>query len=507
MTGKEAKKEKGKRVFPMIFDLRSDMADYEEIEATIASGSKIQGTNACILMMAILVASVGLNTNSTAVIIGAMLISPLMGGIIAIGYGIATNNLNLARFSAIKLSIQVIISIVTSFVYFSISPINTASSELLARTSPTVWDVLIAISGGFAGIIGQTRKEKSNVIPGVAIATALMPPLCTAGYGLAQRNWQFFTGALYLFFINGFFICLTAVVVLKIMRVPQFMELTKKQLGKIHRTIALIAVITMLPSVYFAYDMIHRGIENRNAESYIKNEFIFSGTHIVQKTVDIDDKRIEISLIGKEISEETQAELTDRLGAYDLEGYKLEINQTTVKSGITAEEVQAMLAAYEETDDEPNVDEILTIKENEELSAQVEELTEENSALRTRLEEQQDRQIDTAKISSELSAIDPRIVGAVCERSSIVVNSIGSTEEKVLVTLLTSARLSSEQLDTIKNWLGTRLETSELVVFQQDIRDYRPELAGPQSSSAADSSSESSSESSSGDNSGDSSSE
>ena len=179
--------DKNGQVLSSMFNLRSDMASFDEIENTIVSGSKLQGTNAWILMMAILVASVGLNTNSTAVIIGAMLISPLMGGIIAIAYGIATNNLTLARLSAVRLTVQILISVATSFVYFSVSPIKAPSSELLARTSPTIYDVLIAVSGGFAGMIGQTRKEKSNVIPGVAIATALMPPLCTAGYGLAHR--------------------------------------------------------------------------------------------------------------------------------------------------------------------------------------------------------------------------------------------------------------------------------------------------------------------------------
>lgn len=143
-----------------MFNLKADMASFDEIENTIVSGAKLHGTNAWILMMAILVASVGLNTNATAVIIGAMLISPLMGSIIAIAYGIATNNLPLARFSAARLTIQVMISVATSFVYFSLSPINAASNELLARTSPTIYDVLIATGGGFAGIIGLTRKEK-----------------------------------------------------------------------------------------------------------------------------------------------------------------------------------------------------------------------------------------------------------------------------------------------------------------------------------------------------------
>lgn len=182
----------------------------------------------CILMLAILIASIGLNMNSTAVIIGAMLISPLMGGITAIGYGIATNDLTLSKGAAIRLGIQVVICLITSTIYFTISPITTASSELLARTTPTAWDVLIALFGGLAGIIGQTRKEKSNVIPGVAIATALMPPLCTAGYGLARHRLDYFGGALYLFFINSFFICLAAIVVLKLLRLPHGNDISRR---------------------------------------------------------------------------------------------------------------------------------------------------------------------------------------------------------------------------------------------------------------------------------------
>lgn len=151
-----------------------------------------------------------------------------------------------------------VICLITSTIYFTISPITTASSELLARTTPTAWDVLIALFGGLAGIIGQTRKEKSNVIPGVAIATALMPPLCTAGYGLARHRLDYFGGALYLFFINSFFICLAAIVVLKFLRLPHGNDISPKALKKIHRNIAFITVITMLPSIYLGYDIVKR---------------------------------------------------------------------------------------------------------------------------------------------------------------------------------------------------------------------------------------------------------
>lgn len=195
-----------KEILKDAFSLESDTANYEEIRTRLVEGGQVTGTNMCVLMLAIFIASIGLNMNSTAVIIGAMLISPLMGSIQAAAYGTATADLRLFRKSVIGLMFQVMVCLITSTLYFLISPISTTTSELLARTQPTIWDVLIALFGGIAGIIGITRKEKSNVIPGVAIATALMPPLCTCGYGIATGQWRFLLGAGYLFLVNSYFI-------------------------------------------------------------------------------------------------------------------------------------------------------------------------------------------------------------------------------------------------------------------------------------------------------------
>jgi uncharacterized hydrophobic protein (TIGR00271 family) len=185
-----------------LFDLRHDQNDPDEIDATIRCGIRVGGTNLWILIFAILIASVGLNVNSPAVIIGAMLISPLMGPIIGLGYAAGINDSELIRRAFRSLTIFVLISLATSTAYFLITPLSQPQSELLARTTPTLWDVLIAFFGGAAGIVALTRKEISNVFPGVAIATALMPPLCTAGYGLANGNLAYFAGAFYLFAIN-----------------------------------------------------------------------------------------------------------------------------------------------------------------------------------------------------------------------------------------------------------------------------------------------------------------
>jgi len=201
-------------------NLESDRTKFDEIHQSIEKDIEFRGTNLWILFFAILVASVGLNMNSTAVIIGAMLISPLMGPINGMGYSLATYDFHLFRRAVKNFTFAVIAGLLASTLYFSVSPISTAYSELLARTSPTIYDVLIALFGGMAGIIAISAKNKGNVIPGVAIATALMPPLCTAGYGISTKQVNFFFGAIYLFTINTVFIALSSVIMSKVLKFP-----------------------------------------------------------------------------------------------------------------------------------------------------------------------------------------------------------------------------------------------------------------------------------------------
>lgn len=243
-------------VLKRAFNIHGDTASHQEIRERILSGGEVRGTNLCVLVLAIFIASIGLNMNSAAVIIGAMLISPLMGGIMAIGYGIATGDLRQSRNSCVGLLIQIVVCLVISTFYFAVSPISATSQELLARTNPTIWDVLIACFGGFAGIIGTTRKEKSNVIPGVAIATALMPPLCTAGYGIAIGSLHFFLGAMYLFLINIYFICLMTVIGLLLLKVPQRVKLAPEIMKRVKKKVFRSTLIFILPSIFFGYRMV-----------------------------------------------------------------------------------------------------------------------------------------------------------------------------------------------------------------------------------------------------------
>lgn len=241
------------------FSIKEDVASHAQIYDTMLNAGEVTGTNMCLLVLAILIASIGLNMNSTAAIIGAMLISPLMGTIHASAYGVATVDFEMAKNSFVGLICQVVISLVTSTIYFALTPISATTSELLARTTPTVWDVMIAICGGIAGIIGITRKEKSNVIPGVAIATALMPPLCTCGYSIANGQWRMLFGAFYLFLANTYFIFLSAAIILLILDVPKVKDVDEKKFNRIKMKIVRNTIVMIIPSIIFAIEMINAG--------------------------------------------------------------------------------------------------------------------------------------------------------------------------------------------------------------------------------------------------------
>ena len=240
-----------------MFSLSEDSASHDEIRARLMDGGKITGTNMCVLVCAMIIASVGLNMSSTAVIIGAMLISPIMGSILASAYSSVSADYSMLRNFAIGFAIQVGISIAAAAIYFFLSPVKEPTVELIARTSPTFYDVLIAFFGGLAGIIGQTRQDKTNtVIPGVAIATALMPPLCTCGYSIANGRLDMLLGAGYLFIINAYFIFLSASIILSILKIPKVQELTEKQWKRHRIRMVRNTLIIMIPSIIAVYAML-----------------------------------------------------------------------------------------------------------------------------------------------------------------------------------------------------------------------------------------------------------
>jgi len=309
------------------FSLLDDKADDAEIDRSLRAGVELRGATPWILMLAIVIASVGLNTNSNAVIIGAMLVSPLMGPIVGLGYGLGIFDFALVRRSLVNLGIAAGISLLTSTLYFMLTPLDEAQSELLARTTPSLWDVLIALAGGLAGIIGQTRREKSNVIPGVAIATALMPPLCTAGYGLANGDWSVFGGAFYLFSINCVFIAFASVLVIEFLRLPHRKFVDPRRGRRVKGALLFIVLVTGLPSIYLAVRLVDNEVFKSRARDFVRTQFQAAKVHVLESNVDPARREIEVTLIGARLPATAIAAIEARLPGAGLQRARLSVHQ------------------------------------------------------------------------------------------------------------------------------------------------------------------------------------
>ncbi|QJE02465.1 DUF389 domain-containing protein [Massilia forsythiae] len=298
-----------------LFDLRHDQDENSVIDSSIRSGERIVGTNLWVLIFAILIASVGLNVNSTAVVIGAMLISPLMGPLLAIGYGAGISDYRLIRTAARSLLVFAALSVLTSTLYFLLSPLSQAQTELMARTTPTLWDVLIAFFGGCAGIVAQTRRGASTIVPGAAIATALMPPLCTAGYGIAAGNWHFVGGALYLFLINAFFITLATYLFVTLIGLPQHESGNPRLQRRAHILIVLGVLALGVPSAWLAYGLVQDQLflaASKDVSAALDRE---PNAVVLRRDVDMARRTMAVTLGGERIAPATEAVLEKRLQA------------------------------------------------------------------------------------------------------------------------------------------------------------------------------------------------
>lgn len=309
------------------FKLSDEKEDSQTVSKNIEKGIDFKGTNLWILVFAIFIASLGLNVNSTAVIIGAMLVSPLMGPIMGLGFGMAVNDIELLKKSFSSYVFAAGVGLATSTLFFLLSPLNDAHSEILARTSPNIYDVLIALFGGLAGMLVTSSKLKGNVIPGVAIATALMPPLCTAGYGLATVQFNFFFGAFYLFLINSVFIALATLIATKFLKFP-FRHLPKREDEiRANKTVWAVTIITILPSIYFGYDAVQQNKFLQKANKFIENEAVFPNDYLLQKIINAKNKTITLTY-GGEIIEDDQIEILKlKLGKYNLSDASIEVRQ------------------------------------------------------------------------------------------------------------------------------------------------------------------------------------
>ena len=311
-----------------LIDLEADADPHTTID-NISNSVEFRGVNVWILVFAIVVASIGLNMNSTAVIIGAMLISPLMNPIMGLGLGVGISDNDLIRKSLKNLLIMVVVSLIASTTYFLLTPLSDAQSELLARTKPTIFDVLIALFGGLAGIVASSRKqEKVTVVSGVAIATALMPPLCTAGYGLGTGQFVYFFGAFYLFFINSFFIALATFIMTRYLKFPQKVYLDRAKEKRVRQAILFFSILVIIPSFFIGLSVIRETSFNNQAIKYvsaIEHSAMFDDVQIlnVKRSYTSKEQTITLSLIGTPLTEDQIELLQKRLPEFGLEQAKL----------------------------------------------------------------------------------------------------------------------------------------------------------------------------------------
>lgn len=429
------------------FKLDLEREELQTVITSIENGVVFRGTNLWVLIFAIFVASLGLNVNSTAVIIGAMLISPLMGPIMGIGLGIGINDVSLLRKAIYNYLIATGVALTTSTFFFLLSPIGDAHSEILARTSPTIYDVLIALFGGFAGIIATSSKQKGNVIPGVAIATALMPPLCTAGYGLATLQFQFFYGAFYLFIINTVFIALATFIIVRFLHFP-YKHLQNKRADKMaHRIVWIVVIVTLLPSIYFGYDMVQQDRFTKNANLFITNEAHFANDYLLNRKIDAKAKSITLVFGGKQIAKEEIDQLKEELKKYNLTNTSLE-----VKQGF------AYLAENKNSE------------QNEQLSQLTEALaiTEANeNKLLFKIDSIKKQDLLNKQIFAEIKAQYPMVKNGIVQPSVIIGDSTAA--KKTLVILLSlSANLAAKEKIKLEKWLKVRLNQSNInLIFQR----------------------------------------
>jgi uncharacterized hydrophobic protein (TIGR00271 family) len=430
--------------------LIEDKADDTIIDERIRNDIHMKGANLWILMFAIFVASIGLNVNSTAVIIGAMLISPLMGPIMGIGYGAGINDFALLRRAFKNLAIATLIGLLTSTLYFLISPLDTAQSELLARTPPTVWDVLIGLFGGLAGIVAITRKEKTNVIPGVAIATALMPPLCTAGFGLATGHWSYFFGAFYLYTINFVFIALSAFLIVRAFNVAEKKYVDSDVAKRAQRYIVAVALLTILPSSYLAYQLVGQEVFKAKATAFVNEHLNFKNTNVAQIKINPKTYEVKVFLIGDHIPKSELDTISIRLNTEGLEKAKLKVYQNGEREDVDVSTLKADII----TDLYQNTKADLQAKEKE-----IARLKEEMSLLL------RNRDYYSA-IPNELETLFPKVDNVVLSQNydeTAVERNV--SENRLILNADTRERLTRGEREKIEKWLKMRTKSDNVKII------------------------------------------
>ena len=429
------------------FSVNKDISDLHQTAEGIRSGAEFKGANLWVLIFAIFIASLGLNTNSTAVIIGAMLISPLMGPIIGMGLAAGISDFALMKKSLRNYAVATVISIITATLYFATSPLSEAQSELLARTSPTIYDVFIAIFGGAAGILALSTRGNTNVIPGVAIATALMPPLCTAGFGLASGNWLYFLGAFYLYFINTVFIAFATYVGVRMMRFPTKSFPDKSREKKVQRYLLTVIIVTMCPSIYMTYTIVRQTIFSANVNNFIQTEMSQMGATVISKETDYKSQKISLTLIGRELSERQQDSLRGFLKRYHLENARLTFIQGYHSKQLP---VQRILSA------EQSKTALLTEQHNKEVRS-----------LKEQLRYYENFQQLSLDLRPEVAILFPQTSDLHLAPVLTPAHDSVKADTFVLATTRVKSKLSAEERTQLQRWLQQRIATDSLQLVIQ----------------------------------------
>ena len=434
------------QIIKSYFNVLPDKNSKIDVITQITDGINFQGANLWILICAIFIASLGLNVNSTAVIIGAMLISPLMGPIIGMGLAIGIADLDLFKQSIKNYLVSTFISVVTATIYFTLSPITDAQSELLARTSPTLYDVLIALFGGAAGFLAISTKGRNNVLPGVAIATALMPPLCTAGYGLAVQNTSYFFGAFYLYFINTVFIAFTTCLGVRLLHFHRKEFVNREQMKRVNLYIVSIIIITILPASYMTWNIIKQSVFENNIEKFITKELSYNGTNILSHEYDLQNKTLHVAAVGNPISANTIAKAQKTMTDYQLEGYKLKVIQGTNSD--------SLLILQNKKKGQ--------IKLGEKNSAEWQELAYRNDVLQKQLNSYTHYPVLANDMKEELKVVCPSAKSIMLSKASESFVDSASIKNHIVAIVKTNKPLTKDNRKQLYDWLKVKVKSDSL---------------------------------------------
>lgn len=462
----EKKKEQLKLSFKwFITSFKDQVADFisirkgADIEGTINNIKKdteFTGHNLWVLILSILICSIGLNMNSTAVVIGAMLISPLMGPILGMGLSLGTNNIKLLFTSLRNLLVMVLVSVGASCLYFLFTPLTEVQPEIIARTKPHLFDALIAISGGFVGIIANSRGERNNMIPGVAIATALMPPLCTVGYSLATSNYQYFLGASYLFLLNTSFIGITCFIMVRLMGFPLAKFLNRKYEFRVKLFLAVIGIAIILPSIFLLLNALNELRFKQSAEQFVKNELVFDDSRVVKQNFVYNQDSsslIDIFILGEPLDSLDKIKLEEKKNSYGLNGTRLSI----IQSSDDREEFEEKISQVS--------DENSTYLQQLELAKETMTFQEDRiSKLKQRIDSVQNQSVIISDVCKELKLLFPDLQsvngGNIVDRY----DSLSSTLPVFIVKWNSSIKSTRKKEQNITEWLKVKMKSDSIVL-------------------------------------------